>query len=100
MSLRWRTDGIDQVLHLPWPKEAMIDRQDHNFRSGRDSFTIRLKHHGSCSQRPMHAFRPVVQGGSPHAMVDTDRRRDITSGLAEVAKSLRQINRWVVIVQS
>jgi hypothetical protein len=39
----------------------------------------------------MHAGGTIMGGGAPHAMIDADRRRDITPGDTELAEALRRL---------
>ena len=94
-----RADGFDEVVHLPRPETAVVHRQDHDFGGRRHGLAGGLKHQGRRRQGAMDAFCPVVYRGAPHAVVDADRRRDVATGLAKVAESLRRIDGSGVRVQ-
>ena len=52
-----------------------------------------LKNQATCRCRPVHALRNVVPGTTPGPGINTDRRRDVGAGHADVSTKLGMFQR-------
>jgi hypothetical protein len=94
VDLRLFCDGFEQGLHLAIPEQTVIDGQQNLFRFlriDRHWLFQWLKDNGIGRERPMNARRPVVRGSAPHAVVDANRRCNVTAGETQPATRLRRI---------